>query len=585
MALETLRDYLQKLRNENELVEISVPVDPHLELAEIHRRVVEEEGPALLFTNVKGSSFPVATHLFGTRRRVDLAFGPKPEQLIKQLAAAKDTLLPPSFKALWEEKDLLLELWKVGLTTVSRDQSPILQRCDKEHPLTKLPALAGRPEVGGSFAGQSLVYTEHPDKGNNSNLGVYRMQLYDGQTAGINWQLLKGGGHHYYEAERNNRPLPATVFLGGPPALVASALAPLPEHLPVLLLTSLMLDGKLRMTDNPHGGHRLIADAEFAIVGEAAPHVRRPASSFGDRSGYTSSGLDVPVMQVHHMWHRKDAIFPAAIPGKPQEDYFLGEFVQKLLAPVFPMVMPGVKELWAYAESGIHALTAAVVRESCRREALSSAFRILGEGQLSLTKCLLVTDQPVHLPNFKQLLETVLERFKPKTDLYIINNTPQDTPDFTGHQLNGGSKAILIGVGEPVRALLGRYSGGTIPGIHQVETFCRGCLVASGASYKEDPELARRLAEVHGDRLAAWPLVILADDTAIARSQTDFLWTVFTWFSPALDVHARTQIHHHHIGYQFPIVIDARRKPDYPDERVPGDEVVNLVDSRWKEYF
>lgn len=586
MAFENLREFLQVLRQENELVEISAPVDPNLELAEIHRRVISEEGPALLFTNVKGSPFPVVTNLFGTIRRVNLAFGPKPEQLMKQIIGAKDTLLPPSFKALWDEKELLFDLLKVGTRTVSKDQAPVLQVCDRDQPLNKLPALTSWQGDGGPFVTLPLVYTEKPGQENDHNLGMYRMQLYDGNTSGMHWQIQKGGGFHYHEAEKNNRALPVTVFLGGPPALIASAIAPLPEHLPELLLTSLIIGKKLKMVDNPNGGHRLVADAEFAICGEVPPHIRRPEGPFGDHFGYYSLQHDFPVFNVSHMWHRKDAIYPATIVGKPrQEDYYMGDFLQRLLSPAFPMVMPAVKDLWTYAETGFHALAAAVVRESYSREALSAAFRILGEGQLILTKFLIVTDQPVDLSDFKLLLETVLERFRPRTDLFIFNHTSNDTLDYTGHKLNEGSKAVLVGVGEPVRTLPVQYSGGELPGIRDARAYCKGCLVLSGASFEEDPELAARLVETNGDRLAAWPLVIIADDAGIVENQTAFLWTVFTRFSPASDIYARSQTANHHIGYQFPIVIDARMKPGYPEELIPRDDIVKLVDSRWKEYF
>lgn len=585
MRFENLRSFLEALRKENQLKVISAPVDPNLELAEIHRRVIDEQGPALLFTNVKGASFPVVTNLFGTSRRVDLAFGPRPEQLMKDIIAAKDTLLPPTPKAVWDQRQLLLDLLKVGTKNVSSDAAPVLQQCKTEAPLAGLPVLTSWQEDGGPFVTLPLVYTEHPENGHH-NLGMYRMQVYDDRTTGMHWQIHKGGGFHYHEAEKRGQALPVTVFLGGPPALIASAIAPVPEHLPELLLTSLIMGQKLPLVADPNGGHRLVAEAEFAIRGSVAPHVRRPEGPFGDHYGYYSLTHDFPVFNVSHMWHRKDAIYPATIVGKPrQEDYYLGEFLQKLLSPAFPMAMPGVKDLWTYAETGFHALAAAIVRESYSREAIVSAFRILGEGQLSLTKFLMVTDRELDLERFPTLLETVLERFDPLQDLYVFGNTSHDTLDYTGDRLNHGSKAVLVGVGEPKRELPAVYMGGELPGISAAAVYCRGCLVVSGASYTDDPGLANRLAEEAGDRLAQWPLVIVADETSIAGDQTAFLWTVFTRFNPAADIYARTQVKRHHIGYELPIVIDARMKPGYPDELFPREDIVKLVDSRWSEYF
>ncbi|MED4608942.1 UbiD family decarboxylase domain-containing protein, partial [Paenibacillus validus] len=230
MRFSNLRAFLEALRQENQLKVISAPVDPNLELAEIHRRVIEEEGPALLFTHVKGASFPVVTNLFGTSRRVDLAFGPRPEQLMKQIVGAMDTLLPPTPKALWEQRQLILDLLKIGTKGVGREAAPILQHCRTEAPLAGLPVLTSWQEDGGPFVTLPLVYTEHPVT-KHHNLGMYRMQVYDPQTTGMHWQIHKGGGFHYHEAELRNEPLPVTVLLGGPPALIASAIAPVPEHL------------------------------------------------------------------------------------------------------------------------------------------------------------------------------------------------------------------------------------------------------------------------------------------------------------------------------------------------------------------
>ncbi|MGZ6507218.1 MAG: UbiD family decarboxylase, partial [Tumebacillaceae bacterium] len=428
-----LRSFIDTLRRERDIVEITAEVDPYLELAEIHRRVIKEGGPALLFTNVKGSKYPVFSNMFGTLRRVDLAFGPRPEQLMKGLMELPHTLMPPSLKNIWKERGLLLEVAKnTGTKTVGRGQAPILDVVDAPARLTELPVLTSWHEDGGPFVTLPLVYTEHPTK-KDHNLGMYRVQIYDDQTTGMHWQIQKGGGFHYHEAEKMNQDFPVTVFLGGPPALIASAIAPVPEQLPELLLTSMILGEKLPVVDDPRGGkYPLIAEAEFALVGKVPPHVRRMEGPFGDHFGYYSLAHEFPVFNVEAVYHRKDAIYPATVVGKPvQEDYYLGDFLQKLLSPAFPLAMPGVRDLWTYAETGFHALAAAVVRESYKRETMVNAFRILGEGQLSLTKFLIVTDKAVDLGNFKALFEQVLERFNPESDLFVMGNTSNDTLDYT----------------------------------------------------------------------------------------------------------------------------------------------------------
>jgi menaquinone biosynthesis decarboxylase len=585
MVHENLRDFLQVLRKEKQLIEITAPVDANLEIAEIHRRVIDQGGPALLFTNVKGSSFPLVTNLFGTSRRVDLAFGPRPEQFMRQIIEASSHLVPPTPKALWSERGLIMDLLKVGLKEVPAPKAPILQQLRRQSPLEGLPVITSWQEDGGPFVTLPLVYTEHPET-KQHNLGMYRMQVFDAATTGMHWQIHKGGGFHYHEAEKRNEALPVTVFLGGPPALIASAIAPVPEHLPELLLASLIVGRKLPMAADPHSGHRLVAEAEFAICGYVPPHIRRPEGPFGDHYGYYSLTHDFPVFHVDHVWHRKDAIYPATVVGKPrQEDYYLGEFLQRLLSPAFPMAMPGVKHLWTYAETGFHPLAAAVVRESYKREALGSAFRILGEGQLTLTKFLIVTDQSVELSDFSCLLETVLERFDPAKDLFIFNKTSHDTLDYTGKQLNHGSKAILMGIGEPVRQLPRSYAAGPIPGIDRIAVYCAGCLVISGASFEHDPELPQRVLAGAKEKLTEWPMVIIVDDTQAANDQTAFLWTVFTRFNPATDIFADATVRQHHLSYEPPLVIDARMKPGYPDELFPREDIVRLVSDRWNEYF
>jgi 3-polyprenyl-4-hydroxybenzoate decarboxylase len=289
---------------------------------------------------------------------------------------------------------------------------------------------------------------------------------------------------------------------------------------------------------------------------------------------------------VEAVYHRKDAIYPATVVGKPvQEDYYLGDFLQKLLSPAFPLAMPGVRDLWTYAETGFHALAAAVVRESYKRETMVNAFRILGEGQLSLTKFLILTDKAVDLGNFKATFEQVLERFDPASDLFVMGNTSNDTLDYTGRKLNEGSKGIMLGTGDPIRSLPHQYQGPELPGVDRIASYCKGCLVVSGDSYEQDPELAPRIVQQSADQLREWPVVFLVDNVSIAEHQSSFLWSTFTRFDPAHDIYAESHVVRNHIAYKLPIVIDARMKPGYPDEVETHPSIDQKVSERWTEYF
>jgi menaquinone biosynthesis decarboxylase len=579
-----LRSFLDLLRRERDLVTIETEVDPHLELAEVHRRVIARGGPCLLFNRVKGSRYPVVTNLFGTPRRIERAFGPKPEALVREAVKIAEALLPPKPAELWQHRSLALEALKLGTRNVRH--GPITELVDQPARLDELPILTTWQEDGGPFITLPLVYTEHPASGKH-NLGMYRIQRYDAQTTGLHWQIHKGGGFHYHEAERMGQPLPVTIFLGGPPALILAAIAPLPEDVPELVLASLLAGEKIKMTKNPLSTHphRLVAEAEFALVGRVPPRERRPEGPFGDHYGYYSLQHDYPVFHVEAVCHRRDAIYPATVVGKPrQEDFYIGDYLQQLLSPLFPLVMPSVRDLWTYGETGFHSLCAAVVRERYGREALVSAFRILGEGQLSLTKFLILTDTPQDLRDFKSLFEHVLARVNWESDLFIISNVSMDTLDYTSGVVNEGSKAIMLGLGEAVRELPREFQGSLPPGVSRAEVFCAGCLVVQGRPYAEDEEQAARL--VQAQPFANWPLIILHDDASVAHSVPDFLWSTWTRFEPAADIYAaETIVRRHHLSYRAPVLIDARKKPDLPDELIVRQDISELVDRRWREYF
>jgi 3-polyprenyl-4-hydroxybenzoate decarboxylase len=292
------------------------------------------------------------------------------------------------------------------------------------------------------------------------------------------------------------------------------------------------------------------------------------------------------VVHYHTLLHRKNAICAATVVGKPrQEDFYLGDYLQQLLAPLFPLVMPAVEDLWSYGETGYHSLAAAVVKQRYKREAMVSAFRILGEGQLALTKFLLVLDKRQNLKDFPSVLEYVLERCDFRSDLYIFGNLSMDTLDYSGPRVNEGSKGVMLGSGDPIRTLPRAFSGALPVGISCAEVFCPGCLVLSGESADREPLLAQRITQ-HPD-FADWPLLVLVDDAKrCVQSSMAFLWTTFTRFEPAAHIYARTQnVHHNHLAYEVPIAIDARLKPGFPDELECDPDTHRLVSRRWREYF
>ncbi len=580
---KNLRSFIEALRRENDIIEIEAEVDPYLEIAEIHRRVIENQGKALLFKNVKGSKFPVATNLFGTIKRIELAFTKRPQEFVKNAVEMIDILLPPKPKELWKYRQMAFDALKLGTKTVKH--APILERFSREPKLTEIPLLQLWHEDGGHFVTLPLVYTESPSSGKH-NLGMYRIQRYDDTTTGIHWQIGKGGGFHHYEAEQLNKPLPVNITVGGAPAMILAAIAPLPEDVPELMLASLLANGKIETVKNPlPNGLRLIAEAEFVFSGIVPPKIRRPEGPFGDHYGYYSLVHDYPVFECQGIFHRKDAIYPATVVGKPrQEDYYIGDYLQELLSPLFPLVMPSVKDLWSYGETGFHSLAAAVVKERYSREALGAGFRILGEGQLTLTKFLLLTDKPQDLRDFKTLLEYILARVDWTSDFFIFDRTSFDTLDYASGKVNHGSKAMLVGVGEAKRELQKEFHGNLPSGVKRAKVFCGGCLVLETESYESNDELGDRIAK--SGAFDDFQIVVLHDKIEYADSAAQFLWATWTRFNPSTDICAKEiSLKNNHISYHAPLVIDARMKPWYPKEVAPREDIVKLVDNRWREYF
>jgi UbiD family decarboxylase len=589
LTFPDLRAFLARLRRDGDLALVEAPVDARLEAAEIHRRVIAAGGPALLFANVRGAEMPLATNLFGTARRAELAFGERPFRLVRRLVELAETLLPPTPRKLWGARDLAREALRIGVDRRPRRRAgTVMEVVTRDVRLDRLPVLTTWPEDGGPFITLPLVYTEHP-AGKGHNLGMYRLQVHGPRTTGMHWQIGKGGGFHHAAAERRGESLPASVWLGGPPALILAAIAPLPENVPELMLASLIAGERLRLMPGP-GGQALPAvpaTAELALVGRVPAGERRPEGPFGDHYGYYSLRHDYPVFEVEWLARRRDAIYPATVVGKPrQEDFFLGDLLQELLSPLFPLVMPAVEALWSYGETGYHSLAAAVVKQRYAREAMASAFRILGEGQLSLTKFLLVTDRAVDLKDFRATLTHVLERTRPETDLYVFANLSMDTLDYTGPRVNEGSKGVWLGLGDPVRELPREFSTGELPrGLREALVFSPGCLVLGGPPFAEEPGAAARFA-AH-PAFTGWPLLVLTDEPRrAAASPINFLWTTFTRFEPAADIHAAAvTVVRNHLAYQPPVAIDARLKPGFPRELRADPDTAALVSRRWREYF
>jgi 4-hydroxybenzoate decarboxylase subunit C len=564
LSFFSLDDAINALRREDELVEVEALVDPELELAEIHRRVVKEKGPALLFKKVKNSCFPVVTNLFGSEKRLEILF----KDAFDRIERISSFLEKPSLKGAWQGFSPLL---------FTQKNSSFFTECT----LNQLPFIKCWPDDGGFFLTLPLIYTQSLKSG-KENLGMYRVQRHSTNECGLHFQIGKGGGFHFFEAEEMHQDLPVAIFLGGPPALILSAIMPLPENVSELLFASLIHGKRFEKNLIKHSPLPLLSCCDVALLGSATYGARRVEGPFGDHLGYLDPAKPNPIFQCEKILAKKNAVIPATVVGKPlQEDAYIGSLIQKLIRPFLSLVMPNLAEVYAYPEAGFHSVAAIRIKERYEKEALQLALRVLGEGQLSLSKILFVTDAALPLDNFASLLAALLSRMRAEEDIIVLPSTSNDTLDMTGPKQNSGSKALFFGIGPERRALPSHFSSPLPPYLKSAEVFCPGCLVLSPSRDSSPHSI------VEHSSFNDWPLLILVDDAqSVASSQLEFLWTVFTRFEPGADMYAKeTKIRRNGVSFSFPILFDARMKPSYSTMLQPSRQTVELVDSRWHEYF
>lgn len=585
MHYTNLRQCVVDLQRTGQLIDISVPVDPFLEMAAIQRRVYAAGGPALLFSQVKGCRFPAVGNLFGTKERTHFIFRGTLDA-VRQLVRLKIDPMEAVRKP-WQ----FLKLPFTALHTLPKHvrRGPILAH---QATVQELPQIVCWPQDGGAFVTLPLVYTEHPAQRGwrRSNLGMYRVQLSGNDyqpnaEVGLHYQIHRGIGVHHAAAIQRGERLPVHVLVGGPPALTLAAVMPLPEGLPELLFAGALGGRRIRLvtgaTDLP-----IPADVDFCISGWIDPHRVKPEGPFGDHLGYYSLRHPFPVMTVERVFHRAGAIWPFTVVGRPpQEDTSFGDIIHEITGPVIPSVLPGIHAVHAVDAAGVHPLLLAIgseryvpyAQERRPQELLTQANALLGQGQLSLAKVLFIVahqDAPtLDIHDLPAYLRHVLERVDWEQDLHFQTRTTIDTLDYSaGMGLNAGSKVVIAVAGPKRRELATTLpSDWHLPSPFTEPHFALpGVLVVRGPRCtvqrhegEYDPallELARTMNPPEGV-----PLLVVVDDSAFAaRTLSNWLWNTFTRFDPASDLygtHAFT--HRKHWGCRGTLIIDARLKPHH----------------------
>jgi 4-hydroxy-3-polyprenylbenzoate decarboxylase len=599
MGYASLRQCLADLERTRQLVRISVEIDARLEAAAIHRRVYAAGGPALLFERVKGTPFPMVSNLFGTVQRTRYLFRDSLAEVRRLIELKAD---PPSFarrprhwlgvgRAAWH-------------ALAKRVRSAHVLECRTA--LRQLPQLVCWPDDGGAFVTLPVVYTEDVDRPGwrFSNLGMYRAQISGGRyepdrQIGLHYQIHRGIGIHHAKAIERGVPFRVVVNVGGPPALTIAAVMPLPEGVPEIAFAGALGGRRVRMVDPGGGSLPVLADADFAIVGTVDPKLLLPEGPFGDHLGYYSLAHAFPVLNVEQVYHRRDAIWPFTVVGRPpQEDTSFGAFVHELTGPLIPKLVPGVHAVHAVDSAGVHPLLLAIGSERYvpyaeRRkpqELLTAANALLGQGQLSLAKYLLIVareDAPhLDVHDVPAFFRHLLERVDWRTDLHFQTCTTIDTLDYSGTGLNTGSKVVMATAGSPRRDLDTAIPGGlSLPdGFVDPRVCMPGVLAIRGPAFKSEGEgAAARLCEslAPADLARGWPLITVVDDSEFSsRTLNNWLWVTFTRSNPAVDVHGvGASTTDKHWGCKGPLVIDARIKSQHAPPLEEDPTVTRRVES------
>lgn len=599
MAYKSLAECVSDLEKHGHLIRIKEEVDPYLEMAAIHLRVYEKQGPALLFENVKGSPFPAVSNLFGTLERSKFIFRdtlPKVQQLVSLRNDPIKALKNP-FKYAGSAMSALSAL-------------PMKTPSAKNHflktSISKLPQIVNWPMDGGPFVTMPQVYTEDIDKPGvlNANLGMYRIQLggndyIQDKEIGLHYQIHRGIGVHQSKANKAGLPLKVSIFVGGPPSHPLAAVMPLPEGLSEMTFAGALGDRRFRYFYDDEG-FCISADADFIITGTVYPNENKPEGPFGDHLGYYSLTHPFPLMKVHNVYHKKDAIWSFTVVGRPpQEDTSFGALIHEITGSAIPQEIHGLKEVHAVDAAGVHPLLFAIgserytpyLKERRPQEILTIANHILGKNQLSLAKYVFIAakedDEKLSTHHIQDFITHILERVDLTRDIHFYTNTTIDTLDYSGDGLNSGSKIVIAAAGEKKRNLWNKKPEGLKlgDGCYQSHLAIPGVLAIECDKYISAEKTAAEIALLNitliDQDLSGLPLIVLVDDSEFTSANIDNLvWITFTRSNPAADIYGVNDFTiNKHWGCKGPMIIDARKKPHHAPELLKDKNVEEKIDA------
>ncbi len=592
MSFRTLGSFLDHCDGQGDLKRVKREVDWQYEVTEIACREAKAEGPALLFENVRGANFPLAVNVLAATRRIEWALGRTPAAVGAEIEEIFHALPPRALGDLWSLRG---SARRVLASRPARIERGPAQERSLGADLSPLPILQLWPGDGGRFVTFPLVFTEDPVT-RKRNLGIYRMHVHDAKTTGMHWQIGKGGGFHFHRAETAGNGLEVAVAVGADPATLLAAVAPLPEGIDELAFAGFLRGAPTRLARARSLDLLVPADAEFVIEGHVPAGERRTEGPFGDHFGHYSHAAPFPVFHVKQVTHRALPVFQASVVGKPpQEDKYMGEAVADMFVGVLRVMHPEIRDLCAYFEAGFHNLLVVAVENRYAREGRKTALGLMGTGQLSLTKVIVLVDADVNPRDRRAVFGAIARHFDPAEDFLLVPGVPLDTLDFTSGVMNLGSKMVLDAQShaKPVGSSGNSPGTGVAPsppldGVADPRPFdprvkahrlvSRGLLVVqvAGEGRAVVEALVRRPEYARCKMVAAVSEDVPLDDDAM------LLWGVFTRFDCARDVvPASVETRGAWLTCRGPLGLDATWKVGYPEPVASLPGVIEKVDGWW----
>jgi 4-hydroxy-3-polyprenylbenzoate decarboxylase len=442
LNFKDLQRFIDFLEDKGELVEIKTLVDPELEITEIADRIIKHSGQVLSFKRVKGSNFPLIINLFGSFKRIAWALGVEdleelPDKLAKLIPHA-----PPS--TLSQKIGFLFKLKELSDFQPKKVSSAPVQEVIEVPNFFSLPVLKCWPKDGGRYITLPLVITKDPHT-MIQNVGMYRMQVFDEKTAGMHWHPHHDGARHYRLYQEMGKRMEVAVALGGDPATIYSATAPLPPGIDEMFLAGFLREDGVEVVKGKEVDLWVPAQAEFILEGYVDGGERRKEGPFGDHTGFYSEGDDYPVFHLTSITRRKNPIYPATIVGKPpMEDFFLGKATERLFLPLIKLYLPEVVDINLPCEGVFHNCLICSIKKEYPGQVRKVASALWGMGQMMFTKLIVVVDEEVDVQNCSEVAWKVLNNVDPERDIFFQRG-PLDVLDHATNTPGYGSKVGIDG--------------------------------------------------------------------------------------------------------------------------------------------